>query len=54
MKLNLKETFIVLTIIIVSVLLLYFSIFTLCFNNVTLFNNTKSIIATLTQKEVAI
>ncbi|MDR3124347.1 MAG: hypothetical protein LBU10_00470 [Endomicrobium sp.] len=54
MKLNLKKIFIVLTVIITSAFLLYFVIFTLCFNNASLLNKTKNIITILTQKKVRI
>jgi hypothetical protein len=54
MKLNLKKTFIILTIIAMSVLLLYFIIFILCFNNTVVLNKTRNFITTLTQREVAI
>ncbi|MDR1417647.1 MAG: AsmA family protein [Endomicrobium sp.] len=54
MKLNLKKTFIFLTIIVGSVLLLYFVIFILYFNNAALLNKTKDTITALTQREVTI
>ncbi|MDR0617994.1 MAG: hypothetical protein LBG23_04490 [Endomicrobium sp.] len=54
MKLILKKIFIVLAAITTSVFLLYFVIFTLCFNNANLLNKTKKFITVLTQKEVRI